>query len=380
MNTTPQSRQPTPRELVRREQRRRTLRTVAVWVLGPVILATVYYAIITPPQYTTSFSFTIRGQSGTGTAPGGILTGLVGASTPGTTDPELVTNYLMSDAPLPRLKAAYGLTQAYDRFTLDPFAYLSPHATKEWTQWFWNTKMKVAVDTTAGDVNVLVNAYTPQESYRLALGVLDAAKRAEDSLNALVAQGSLNLANQQVAYTKRDYDAATKKLTELQGNTNTVNITTDAAAAVALVGQIDSQIASLKVSQAAVEASFKPTAPQTVALKQQIANLEAQRTAAEHAARAAPGPGQAEHDIQVQAALLNYQFAQKNYFAAEGALVAAQPENQTQSFVVAYIPPQLPESSDYWIRFLNVVAIGFASALLLGAGSLAYLVVKDHLQ
>ena len=78
--------------------------------------------------------------------------------------------------------------------------------------------------------------------------------------------------------------------------------------------------------------------------------------------------------------MLNYQFAQKNYFAAEAALVAAQPENQTQSFVVAFIPPELPETSDYWIRFLNVVAVAFASALLLGAGSLTYSVVKDHLQ
>ena len=211
---------------------------MGIWILGPVLLATIYYAIITPPNYTTSFAFTIRGQS---TAPaGGILTGLVGATTPGTTDPQLVTNYLMSDAPLPRLKGAYGLAQAFDRFTLDPFAYLSPNATKEWTQWFWNNKMKATYDSSAGDVDILVNAYTPQESYRLALGVLDAAKRAEDSLNALVAQGSLNLANEQVAYTNRDYDAATKKLTELQGNTNTVTISTDAAAAVSLVGQIDS--------------------------------------------------------------------------------------------------------------------------------------------
>jgi capsular polysaccharide transport system permease protein len=350
---------------------------MSIWILGPVVLATIYYAIITPPNYTTSFAFTIRGQ----TAPaGGILTGLVGAAAPGATDPQLVTNYLMSEAPIPRLRGAYGLTQAYERFTLDPFAYLSPNATLEWTQWFWNNKMKATYDSSAGDVDVTVAAYTPQESYRLALGVLDAAKRAEDSLNALVAQGSLNLANEQVAYTKRDYDAATKKLTELQGNTNTVTISTDAAAAVSLVGQIDSQIATLKVSQAAVEAAFKPNAPQTLALKEQIANLEAQRTVAESQAKAAPGSPQAEHDVQVQAALLDYQFAQKNYFAAEGALVAAQPENQTQSFVVAYIPPQLPETSDYWIRFLNVVAIGFASALLLGAGSLTYSVVKDHLQ
>jgi capsular polysaccharide transport system permease protein len=97
-------------------------------------------------------------------------------------------------------------------------------------------------------------------------------------------------------------------------------------------------------------------------------------------AKASPGPSQAEHDVEVQAALLDYQFAQKNYFAAESALVAAQPQNQNQSFVVAYIPPVMAEASDYWKRFLNVIAVALASALLLGAGSLAYSVIKDHLQ
>jgi capsular polysaccharide transport system permease protein len=350
---------------------------MSIWVLGPIVLATIYYAVITPPQYETDMSFTIRGQQ---QASGGILTGLIGATPPSNSDTQLVVNYLMSKTPIPTLKQKYAFTQAYDKFTLDPFAYLSPKATIEWTTWFWNNKMKATYNVGVGDVSVRVMAYTPQDSYRLAQGVLDAARQAEDSLNAQVSQGSLNLANSQVASTKKDYDAATKTLTELQGNANTLTISAAAAQAVSLVGQIDSQLAQLKVSQAAVQAAFQPNAPQSKTIQQQIANLESQRSTAMAQAQAAPGPSQAEHDIQVQAALLNYQFAQKNYFAAESALVEAQPENQTQSFVVDYIPPQLPETSDYWLRFLNVIAIGLASALLLGAGSLTYSVVKDHLQ
>ena len=240
--------------------------------------------------------------------------------------------------------------------------------------------MKAAYDTTSNDVNVQVNAYSPQESLRLAQGVLAAAKSVEDVLNKQVQQGSLNLAIAQVASTKKDYDAATKKITTLQGNVNTLTIGTEAAQSVALVGQIDTQLATLKVSQAAVQASFNPGAPQAKSVESQIASLESQRAAEIAKAKSAPGASQAEHDVEVQAALLDYQFAQKNYFAAESALVAAQPQNQNQSFVVAYIPPMLPQASDYWKRFLNVVAVALASALLLGAGSLGYSVIKDHLQ
>jgi capsular polysaccharide transport system permease protein len=378
VNTTPQASQPTPRELVRREQRRNALRSVAIWVLGPTLLATVYYAVITPPQYETDTTFSIRGAQ---QAPTSLLAGLgLPAPTGATTDPRLVVNYLQSPSSIPLLKAQYGFSQAFSHFSLDPLAYLSPNSSIEWTTWFWNNHMKAAYDTTAGDVTVQVFAYSPQESLRLAQGVLASSKAVEDVLNKEVQQGSLNLAIAQVSSTKKDYDAATKKITALQGNVNTLTTGTEAAQAVALVGQIDAQLAILKVSQAAVQASFNPNAPQAKSLQAQIATLEGQRTSEMAKAKASPGPSQAEHDVEVQAALLDYQFAQKNYFAAESALVAAQPQNQNQSFVVAYIPPVMAEASDYWKRFLNVIAVALASALLLGAGSLAYSVIKDHLQ
>jgi capsular polysaccharide transport system permease protein len=378
VNTTPQASQPTPRELVRREQRRRALRSVAIWVLGPTLLATIYYAVITPPQYETNTRFSIRGSQPAST---GLLAGLgVVSGAPATTDPRLVINYLISPAAIGDLKAHYGFSQAFSHFSLDPLAYLSPNSSIEWTTWFWNNHMKPTYDTTSADVAVAVTAYSPQESQRLAQGVLASAKYVEDVLNKEVQQGSLNLAIAQVASTKKDYDASTKQITALQGNVNTLTIGTEATEAVALVGQIDTQLAALKVSQAAVQAAFNPNAPQSKSVADQIATLEAERTKEIAKAKAAPGPSQAEHDVQVQAALLDYQFAQKNYFAAESALVAAQPQNQNQSFVVAYVPPIMAEASDYWKRFLNVVAIALASLLLLGACSLGFSVIKDHLQ
>ena len=351
---------------------------MAIWILGPTLVATVYYAVITPPQYETDTTFTIRGAQPPST---NLLAGLVIGSAPSsTTDPRLVVNYLISPAPIANLKANFGFSQAFDRFSLDPFAYLSPKSSLEWTTWFWNNHMKAAYDSTANDVTVQVFAYTPQESFRLAQGVLQAAKDVEDVLNKQVQQGSLNLALAQVAATKKDYDEATKRITALQGNVNTLTISTEASEAVALVASIDSQLATLKVSQAAVQAAFQPNAPQAKAVQQQIANLEGQRAQQIAKAKASPGESQASHDVQLQAALLDYQFAQKNYFAAEGALVAAQPQNQNASFVVPFIPPRLPEASDYWKRFLNVVAVALASVVLLGAGSLIYSVIKDHLQ
>ena len=288
MNTTPQASQPTPRELVRREQRRRALRSVAVWVLGPTLLATIYYAVITPPQYETDARFSIRGSQPAST---GVLAGLGLVTAAGTTtDPRLVVNYLISPAAIADLKAHYGFSQAFSHFSLDPFAYLAPNSSVEWTTWFWNNHMKATYDTVNNDVDVAVNAYSPQESQRLAQGVLAGAKYVEDVLNKQVQQGSLNLAIAQVASTKKDYDAATKEMTALQGNVNTLTISTAATTAVAVVAQIDTQLATLKVQQAGVQAAFNNTAPQAKSIADQITSLESAAGGQMDVAKSAPGP------------------------------------------------------------------------------------------
>ena len=45
-----------------------------------------------------------------------------------------------------------------------------------------------------------------------------------------------------------------------------------------------------------------------------------------------------------------------------------------------FVPPRAPETSNYWPRFANVIAVAIAAALLMAIGSLGYSIVKDHAQ
>jgi len=369
---------PTPSELRRREQRRRILRQMAYLVLGPTLLSAIYFAVIAPPAYTSQMEFTIRGRLKP--APD-ILAGLGlpgGSST--ANDAHVVADYIQSPMTIRLLKAQYGFDKAYSRFTLDPTAYLPKNAPIEWVKLYWSQKIKADYDSSGDTTTVSVIAYTPEDALHLAEGVLAAGNAVEDELNAKVQQGSYRLAVIQVAVNKKQYDAAKKALADLQGNVNTLNITSDTSEAVAIVGNIDSQLATLKVSQAGLDAAFKPTSPQTRAVQTQITTLEAERAREIAKAKSAPGIGPAEHDIKIQAALLDYQFAQKAYFAAQDALLAAEPQSQDKNFLVPFIQPTKPELSDYWVRFLDVIGVFLAASLLFGVGALGYSVIKDHMQ
>ncbi len=378
MNTTPQADLPTARALRRRAERQRNFRLMTLWVLCPTAAAAFYWIAIAPPQYRSATEITIRGPQAPQT---NILTGLGLGGMAGTSaDPRLVVDYLQSPATIDMLRAKYGFKEAYSRFSLDPTAYLSPRAPIERASEYWRHKLKVDYDSSANTIIMSVDAFSPADALRLTQGVLAASRAMEDHLNVEVQLASLQLANAQLAAAKRDYDAATVRLSRLQGSQNVLPMDTDAKESEALIVQIDPQLAQLRVNLAAQQAAYKADAPQVISTMAQIATLEEERARAVAKAKAAPGGGAATHDVLTQAALLDYQFFQKSYYSAAAAVVAAQPEHANQSFVVSFVPPRLPERSNYWRRLVNIVAVFLAACMLFGIGSLSYSVIKDHVQ
>jgi len=378
VNTTPQASQPTPKELVRREGRRRVFRIMAVAVLGPTIASAIYFAIIAPPEYKAVMEFTIRGRLQP--APD-ILSGL---GLPGggnaTNDAYAVIDYLMSDKTVSLLRARYKFSEAYSRFTLDPTAYLAPNTPVEWVTRYWDHKLKAEYDPTQDVTTVSVIAYTPQDALKLAQGVLQASSDVVNVLNAKVQQGSLRQAVEQVAATKRDFDAAKERVTTLEGRVNALTYNTVALESEAQIAAIDSALAQLNVNLGTIVATYKADAPQTKAVQDQIAALTQARAVAKAKAMSAPGLTASQHDAEIQAAQNDMLFSEKSYLSAEANLVAAEPESQDKNFVVAFLPPHLPQQSDYWERFLYVIAVFVASVVLFGVAALSYSVVKDHIQ
>jgi capsular polysaccharide transport system permease protein len=378
VTTTSQTSGPTSKEIARGEARQRVFRLMAFAVLGPTLASAVYFAVIAPPEYKATAEYTIRGRLQP--APQ-LLAGLGLAGAQNTfNDAYAVIDYLQSAKTIDLLRAKYRFNESYSRFTLDPTAYLSPKTPMEWVTRFWTRKFKGEYDANNNTTTITVAAYTPQDALRLAQGVLQAGTNVVDVLNAEVQKGSLVQAMQQVAKAKADYDESKRQLSELEGKVNALTYTIPTQEAEAEVTSIDSSLAQLNVNLGTASALYKPSAPQTKAIQSQIATLQAARARAMAKAKAAPGQAAAAHDVMIAAAQNDLQFAEKTYLTAQANLVAAQPENQDKDFVVVFMPPRLPEQSDYWERFLYVIAVFVASTVFFGIAGLSYSVIKDHIQ
>jgi capsular polysaccharide transport system permease protein len=156
---------------------------------------------------------------------------------------------------------------------------------------------------------------------------------------------------------------------------------TPAQQAASLAGSIEAQLVTRRTALATLRETYQPGAPQVVGAEREIAALEREQQRAIAAGRQAPGENAAEGDIEAQTLLLNFQTAQTTYQqAVVGADNARRQQLVDRKYIVAYVPPELPQSSDWVTRFASLIAVFLGTALLWGIGALIYSIIRDHIE
>lgn len=363
----------------RRAKRRRRLQIVALGILLPTLIMFLYYALIARPEYQSEMKFTIQGLE---PRQPDLLSGvgLPAISSQGN-DGEIIVQFIESPELVARLVENYGFDVAYGSRTLDPAARVSPGASLENKTDFWNDQSIVTYDNVANVVTVSVRAFTPEEALRLSEGVLSETESVVNQLNRRVQNEAVRAADEEVAARREEYNAARRRAIASRANRATSVATAESQQQIGLVAQIEGQLANARVERAGAIAQFRPTSPQIQALDQRIAELESQRTQVMAELRGGPGVSEAQRDVSSETALLDYQFAQQAYYAAiQARQQSLMTRENERRYLVPFVPPRLPESSNYWSRFSNLIGISIGIGLLMALGMLSYSVIKDHMQ
>ena len=361
-------------------RRARLIRSAIVLILGPTLLYAIYLLVIAPPQYHSEGAFAVRGSQASSFD---ALSALgIAAPSSNQADARIVENYIRSDAVVRALRERYGFNEAFDKVSLDPTAYLSPKATLKQAREYWRHKVKVVPDPATAGAMVRVSAFTPEDLIRLARGVLQLSEELANSLPDRALSDLIRAADANVQAKQAAYEKASDRLTEYQGRQYSgLQAATPAQQAIALVGQLEGQLAQKRADLATARQTYQVGAPQLTGIEREIVALEAERDHAVQRAMQAPGERAAAGEIEAQGLLVDYQVAQQAYQAAvQAADSARRQEVLDRKYVVSYIPPQQPQSSDWWPRLANILAVLIGAALIWSIGALVYSIIRDHVE
>ncbi|MBC7987869.1 MAG: hypothetical protein H7X93_14550 [Sphingomonadaceae bacterium] len=362
----------------RAQRRAERLRLVGIGILVPTVLALIYYALVARPEYATEMKFTIQGLT---PQPPDLLSGIgIPAISAQGSDGQIIAEFVQSSEMVRLLEQDYGFDAAFGGPSLDPAGRISSRAAIEEKTDFWRNQATAEFDTVSSIITVNVEAFSPAESLRLAQGVLSETEGVVNQLNSRVQNEAVEAAEREVQARRREYDVARRSAIGSRASRATT-IQAESTQQIGLIGQIEGALATARVERAASATTFRPDSPQIQALNERIATLEQQRAAAMAEIRGGPGSTEASRDVAAETAVLDYQFAQQAYYASIQARRAAQVTRENERrYLVAFVPPRAPETSNYWSRFANVIAVAIAAALLMAIGSLGYSIVKDHAQ
>lgn len=369
------------REARRAAERRRRLRFVGMGVAIPTAIALIYYAFIARPEYDVQMRFTVQGVSAPQASASDLLNGLGFGSGGGSTDyGKIITDYIRSQQMVRALKRDYKFDEAYRGPTLDPVGYIPKGATIEDSTAFWQSQVTTSNDTASNVIQIDVLAFSPDDALRLSQGVLHEAEVLVNSFNSKVQGAVVKVAQNNLDERSREYEAARQRVVATRSR-DALTLDAQTQAQATLLSGLESQLAQARVDRAAQQATFQPGSPQMRAADEKIASLEAQRASIAGKLTGGPGQGEATRDVSAQAVLLDYETAQKNYYAAQQALQQAISTRENErKYLIPILPPTEPQTSNYSDRFTNVIAVALFAALLMGIGALSYSVVKDHLQ
>jgi len=356
-------------------------RSAVVFILGPTLIYALYLLLLAPAQYQTTSSFALRGAEAGSPQDALSLLGIA-APTSNAADAKVVETYIRSEAMVQELRERYGFNEAYSHFSLDPFSYLSPKASLRKATGFWRGKVKVIHDPTTQGATVEVSAFSPEEALRLSQGVL---RLSEELVNELPHRAMRDLAaaaDREIAMRREAYEAARDKLTEYTGRQfSGVEAAAPAQQALALVGSLDGRLAEKRTELATARETFQPNAPQLAGLEREIEALETERARAVERALRAPGERATGSEIEAQSLMLDYQVAQQSYqTAVQAADTVRRQQIIDRKYIVSYVPPFQPETSNWWGRLAGILAVFFGAALIWGAGALIYSIIRDHVE
>ena len=383
----------------RRKKRPWLLVSAAAGILLPTFVAAFYYFAIAADRFVSEARFAVRSNEAQMADALGMITGMPAATV--VSDSYIVSDYVKSREMVAELEKRLPLRAIYSDPAADFLYRLDPEVSREKLVEYWEKRIDVFYDSTKNTIAVEVEAFRPEHAQRLAAEIVVIVRELVNSLSGQARSDAVQFAASELARAELRVRGARQAMLDFRVAHNDLDPTVTATAALALVAQLEGERSKLTSDLASVAGYLSPDAPQVQVMKAKIAAIEAEiaraRGQISHgtaaglrpglpaagsaaAAGAAATPALASVVGDYQGVLLDQEFAEKAYAAAQASLERARAEaDRTQSYLAIYMNPAIADSAARPRRPLAIFIVFTFAAIIWAIAALIALTVKDHM-
>ena len=329
------------------------------------------------------FGFAVRSEDLSGAA--SLLGGLASLSGNSSSDTDILYEFIQSRTLVEDLDKKLDLRAIYSKPEFDPVFAFDPSGATEDLVDYWQRIVRISYAAGTGLIEVRVNAFTPEDAHRVAEEIVAQSTQMINDLSAIAREDATRYAREDLEQSLVRLKAAREALTRFRSETQIVDPTADIQGQMGLLNSLEAQMAEGIIELNLLMETARDNDPRVeqarrrIAVIQSLIEQERQKFGLGGAAR---GDGNKDYSTLVgefERLMVDLEYAQKAYLAAQSILDAAQAEAQRKSrYLATYAKPSLPETAQYPRRVTLTV---MSAAVLLMAwlvGLLVYYGLKDR--
>jgi capsular polysaccharide transport system permease protein len=346
-------------------------------VVLPLFLLIFYYLFVASDKYVSEAKVTIKQ---TGERPTSFNIPLFGMGNPTSReDAMLLKEYILSYDMLDHLDRKLNLKKLYQDKNIDFISRLPSDATREeFLKYYQKHIVDVSYDDISSILTIKVYAFKPEDAKKIAEAILEQCERYINGVSHRIAKEQMNFIEQELAYANQKMQSSKNTLLNFQNRYKILDPTQEAQASVALVAQLEAQLAQQEAQLRNLLTYLSEDSFQVQALKNQIKAL---RDQIEKKKSEMVGGDTKLNKILAQYLELkfNVDFSTDVYKATLSAFEITRVEaSRKLKNLVIIASPNLPEEALYPKRAYNITLATILLLLFYGIVKLIIAVIKEH--
>lgn len=348
-----------------------------VWVGLPTIMGGVYFGMVASDMFVSEAKITVRNvQNSSGILDNFISKSLGGGSNE---DTALVVEYMKSREILHELEDLIDIRAMYARPDVDILSQMEKDGSFENFYRYFNNVVQVEQDNNTGVTTLQVRAFAPQDAQSIAEVMISLTDLLMDKITERGRNDALSYARAELARLKQGLRDLNQKIMQFRIEGNDINPLLSARAVHRIVGQLEGDLVMARTQLAETEAFMLPESTLVTAMRNRIRALEDQLVK-EKKRLAGKDTGTFSETVSAyEGLMLEQKLMEKTFAAALAGYEAAKAETQQrQAYLVAYVPPNLPDQATYPDRLISALTVFFGAVLFYGIGTLMLASIKEQ--